>query len=241
MLTKKEYAMSIIKERCRKSKLQSELKKCGILYSNDISALDRRILEELIDDIFNNSSLAVALDVFGCLDDRPELKEYASSRDGIIAMNAYIDNHKEMVCNTLSVRELIDILPADSSFKDKPYKVTMKNGDVDYLWAESLKSLFENKQFQLYRLHGINFIEDDIVEVPIRYKRVIYSEFDNDPSPRILDRRTVFYKKIIDGIEMRRHIFLKGTDSGKIVVTIGKDMRELQYKITECNIEVFNL
>lgn len=217
MITKKEYAKYLIAQFRNDNKIPNEI-------------LD----EELGSKIFSSSSLAVALQYLGYLDNNKELYDYASQRGGIVCTQAYRNEHGETIVQTLSVREMLDLLPVEDS-PIKPYKVVLNNEEEYYIWAESLKELFFKEEFQLKQHLGIKYIEDDIIEIPLKEKRVIYYMFDTDTSPEILNNKTAFYEKIIK--EISKHT----TDTGKIVVNIGNNVWDLKYKVEEFSIEVVQL
>jgi len=94
MMTKDQYAKSIVKEFCKK----------------ELDGRDPNEIRDWGDYIHMSSSLAVALEHLGLLTE--EQKEYSSSRGGV--HRAYIKGSKEnddYEFATLSTREIISLLP----------------------------------------------------------------------------------------------------------------------------------
>lgn len=100
MLTKKEYAMSVVNKRIRE------------LRNNGITVEDEH-LEDLVPHVYGSTSLGIALEILGAIEKKkfPAVYEYLSSRAGIHAIS---NINKEI--HILTERELYDMLPEEDPY-----------------------------------------------------------------------------------------------------------------------------
>lgn len=111
MLTKKEYCLCLVDEFKRKFDLPHTTP-----------------AEDLIKYCTYSSGLAVALEYLGILtpEKDPEMTAYTATRGGIVFAGAYETDGVDHVIRTLSVRELIELLPEEyTQPDDEPTRINV--------------------------------------------------------------------------------------------------------------------
>ena len=125
MLTKKEYAMSVV------NKFTNELR-------NNQNVIENCNLDSLVKHVYSSTSLGIALEILGVItkEKYPNEYEYLSNRAGIHAVGLpnFSKADKDPFVNILTERELYDMLP-----EEYPY-------DIDKLGAVSTVRIYISEE-----------------------------------------------------------------------------------------------